>query len=1004
MTPPPEDLTRFTTGAESARTDVGEDLTALPTGAESAGDTRGMPASSGGSVSVADFEIVRELGRGGMGVVHLARHRRVRSRWFAIKTLLPDRTADAGFLKRFQRESSVLYGLRHTHIVVLHGASRPDEPPLMILEYVPGPIAADSRNHLGWAVDWPNPPLNLHDLTVRDGKLPPHRVADIGAKLASALQAVHDRGLVHRDVKPQNVLLDTSGDPVLADFGLTRDIDPESLRLTGSMDNLGTIGYVAPEVKRDPAAATPAADQFSLAVTLYVIATGDDPDVIRPEAVPSRLYPVLSRALNKNPNERYPSVSDFGAALAKLRPAGVSTTGGDVAVNVCPECGTVNKDTDLLCAKCGKGITTPCLKCYEATPVSRPACIKCGAVQAEIFETIKKDVDERLASAAKSRREFRFQAVMDTLRPLVSLAHPRLTDFAERAKSELKTARGEWAEWQKKIDGAVAAAWPNYAAGQYSGLASRFSGIPTALWTPRMTLIAADAKKAPVLQHQATAELIGMLAQHNQAYIPLDAEKAAEKFDLHKLFKRYAKKIRHHSQNDLADSLAVKDAWMHFSRFAKLTSLYEARESFWQVQPYSGPPIALQSIPRTEIDPWGYSLPLPDEMKSTSTEYSLPDTQRIIDCTACRASGSVVCGECGGRKMAKCKPCDGTKMVKCSNCNGRGREERTRRVRRYRDCPRCRGSGRVGELRCGKCDGTGRAEFQDEEVYTVPCEACVERGRVNCRACGATGEVPCQTCRTTGMVVCTTCMGKRQLVEVGVVKQKFWTADNVSATTQPSMTPGIRNRLDTGRDYAQVASVQTPELAPFPIELPGAEMSELTELVRGLLFAALPQDTKARLVRQEVSLFAASAYQFSYRRKKKEYDCWIDPGEGALFAPINPITNELEQMVQEALKSESDRAIALAVRDAREMAEDDDFCAEALERVKSDVPKKIWTWSKTVMTEEKRNFYMLGGGLCAFGFLLLLLGLFTHIAVLGFGVLVGLGGAGVIAYGSTKSR
>jgi tRNA A-37 threonylcarbamoyl transferase component Bud32 len=1004
---PPEDLTGYATGAEAARPAAPEDLTSLPTGMEAAGDTRGgLSSSAAGNMAAADFEIVRELGSGGMGTVHLARHRRVRTRWFAIKTLRADKTADAGFLKRFYREAEVLYGLRHTHIVVLHGASRQGEAPMMVLEYIPGPRPADPGTHPGWAPDWPSPPLNLQDFVNREGALPPHRVADIGAKLASALQAVHDRGLVHRDVKPQNVLIDSSSDPVLADFGLARDIDPASLRLTGSMDNLGTIGYVAPEVKRDPAAATPAADQFSLAVTLYAVATGDDPDVIRPESVAPWLFAVLSRALNKNPDERYPSAAAFGEALSKFRPAVAAATGFDPSVATCPHCGSPNKDTDLLCAQCGKGLTSPCLKCNQPTPVSRRACVKCGAVQPEVFDAIKKDAEGRFATAAKARQDLRFKAAMEAMEPLTALTHPRLIDFANRAKNEIKTAQAEWAVWQKKIESAVGSAWPDFAAGRFAGVAGRFAPIPPVLWTPRMTLLAAEAREGQVQQSQATTALSALLTAHAHPHAPVNAEATADKFELYRLFKRYAQRIRHHSYEDLHTEMAVEGAWAHFSRFAVLTSVYESREVTPHLRPHANEPVPPRTPPSVELDPWGVRLPIPEVTSNVTVEHPIPQTQRVISCDPCKMTGSVVCGECSGTKMMSCRGCSGTKMVGCSACKGKGREERTRKVRKYRDCPRCRGSGRIENYRCNDCDGTGRAEYRGDEVYTVPCAVCTERGKVPCETCRATGEVLCQVCRATGAVTCPTCQGRQRLVEVKVVKQTLWPVAQTTAPTRPGSMPAeVFQQLRPDRDYARVGQLVSRDLAPFGADFALAEQSELAEQVRGLLSAAQQANPGARLARQQVVVHAAQAYQFAYELEKKQYDCWVAGAAAEVYAPVNPITDELEQMVREAIEDDRPRAAAMAVRDAREMAQDDDFCAAALDRVKDDVPDDTWAWSKTVWSEEKRNTVTIGVGIAGVGLLLMLISLLTqHISFGLIGFLVAAVGGGIATYGKSKPR
>jgi hypothetical protein len=345
-------------------------------------------------------------------------------------------------------------------------------------------------------------------------------------------------------------------------------------------------------------------------------------------------------------------------------------------------------------------------------------------------------------------------------------------------------------------------------------------------------------------------------------------------------------------------------------------------------------------------------------------------------------------------------------MVECRACNGKGREERTRKVPKYRDCPRCRASGRVENYRCGDCDGTGRVEYRGDEIYTVPCSVCTERGQVPCGTCKATGEVRCEVCRATGAVVCPTCSGRCWLVETKVIRQTLSAADRATAPTRPAaIPPDVFKQVRPNRDYARVGQIVSPDLAPFAAEFSLPESPDLADQVRELIRTAQQANAGARLARQQLVVYAAAAYQFAYEVDKKQYDCWVAGGGGELHAPVNPITDELEQMVRDAIEDENARRAALAVRDAREMAQDDDFCAAALDRVKDDVPDDTWKWSKTVWSEEKRNLVTIGAGIAGLGLLLLLIAVLTqHISLGLVGFIVGAVGGGIGLYGKTKPR
>ncbi|HEU4422853.1 MAG TPA: serine/threonine-protein kinase [Pilimelia sp.] len=249
---------------------------------------------------VADrYRLVEPLGQGGMGRVWRARdellHRDV-----AIKELVPPigLTADERqeMRERTLREARAIARLSHPNVVRIFDILRTDGDPWIVMEYVP------SRS--------------LQDVLANDGPLPPKRVAEIGLGMLAALRAAHRAGMVHRDVKPGNVLLGDDGRVVLTDFGLaTIPGDPVVTR-TGLV--LGSPAYIAPERAHD-GTAEPAADMWSLGATLYAAVEGQSP-YARPSAIatlaalateppaPARhggpLKPLFNGLLRKDPAQR----------------------------------------------------------------------------------------------------------------------------------------------------------------------------------------------------------------------------------------------------------------------------------------------------------------------------------------------------------------------------------------------------------------------------------------------------------------------------------------------------------------------------------------------------------------------------------------------------------------------------------------------------------------------------------------------------------------------------
>jgi hypothetical protein len=266
-----------------------------------------------------------ELARGGMGVVYRGRDEQT-GRPVAVKLLLSRRSSDDKANRRFLREGRALAKLRHSNVVAIHACGQSERGPYLVLDLVQG-VSLEERLHAG-------------------GVFGPEEAAEIGAKLADALQHAHQAGVIHRDVKPANVLLDERGQPQLTDFGLARDQDPDvdTERLSRTGVFMGTPGYWPPEQARgDLERVGPRSDVFSLGATIYELVAGESPFAaatlaqamarlrqpvrplreLRPDA-PAGLEAILLRCLELDPAERYPSAmalaADLRAYLAGQRP------------------------------------------------------------------------------------------------------------------------------------------------------------------------------------------------------------------------------------------------------------------------------------------------------------------------------------------------------------------------------------------------------------------------------------------------------------------------------------------------------------------------------------------------------------------------------------------------------------------------------------------------------------------------------------------------------------
>jgi serine/threonine-protein kinase len=257
---------------------------------------------------LAGYRIEEVIGRGGMGVVYRARRD---GRTVALKLLAPEFVANAGFRARFEHESRLAAIFDHPNIVPFIEAGEADGHMFISMGFVDG--------------------TDLRALLRSNGALEPASAVAIVAQIADALDAAHARGLVHRDVKPGNVLVGATN-AYLTDFGLTKDTAaPVKLTATGSF--VGTIDYVAPE-QIEGAAPDGRADQYSLACLLFECLTGnlpfprdqevlvmwahlqDQPPAVTPQRpeLPRAIDAVIARALAKGPYDRFPSCSAMAAA------------------------------------------------------------------------------------------------------------------------------------------------------------------------------------------------------------------------------------------------------------------------------------------------------------------------------------------------------------------------------------------------------------------------------------------------------------------------------------------------------------------------------------------------------------------------------------------------------------------------------------------------------------------------------------------------------------------
>ena len=273
---------------------------------------------------IGDYEVVQQLAHSDLSAIYKARCPAT-GRLVAVKTPGPGVVGNEVLLKRFEQEFTVASSLRHPHVVRALQFGRDGDRPYIVMEFVDGP--------------------SLGDCIERQGRLPEAEAVRIVTQIAGALHYAHGRRVIHRDVKPDNILLAPDGQAKLTDLGLAKDFEAD-MRLTRASAGLGTPNFMAPEQFRDAKNADPRCDIYSLGATLYMALTGELPfrargvmGVLKKKldndlVPPRKLVPVMSpwieaticRAMDVNPRARQASCREFIDELSGSRAVPATAT------------------------------------------------------------------------------------------------------------------------------------------------------------------------------------------------------------------------------------------------------------------------------------------------------------------------------------------------------------------------------------------------------------------------------------------------------------------------------------------------------------------------------------------------------------------------------------------------------------------------------------------------------------------------------------------------------
>lgn len=261
--------------------------------------------------TLGDYDIYGELGRGGMAAVYLALDLSL-NRKVAIKTMLPDLVGKTGMVDRFKREAQTAAGLSHPHIIQIFGVKQTKNLVYFVMKYIEG--------------------RSLESVIIERGKLDVDLTRVILSQVGGALAFAHRKGVVHRDMKPANIMLEEDGWAIVTDFGIAKVQEAQNLTATGTA--IGTPHYMSPEQFHNKAV-TGASDQYSLGIVAYEMLTGKKPfdgatyaeiitqhlfepppdlRTVRPD-IPPNIADAIMRMMSKDAGVRFP---DLDAAVASL--------------------------------------------------------------------------------------------------------------------------------------------------------------------------------------------------------------------------------------------------------------------------------------------------------------------------------------------------------------------------------------------------------------------------------------------------------------------------------------------------------------------------------------------------------------------------------------------------------------------------------------------------------------------------------------------------------------
>ena len=360
------------------------------------------------------FRIEEEIGSGGMGVVYKATQLSL-NRPVALKILPRRYSQNPSFVRQFDGETAMLASLNHPNIISIIDRGRAGDTCFYAMEYVQGTTLKDVTSPRRMSIE----------LFLR-----------ISRQAGEALRYMHSKGIIHRDIKLGNIMLDENNNVKIADFGLARLMAEGEEGAGGKRRVAGTPGYMAPEQELGPGRTDERSDVFSLGAVMYRVLTGRLPQPIPPPApsqfrddVDAQLDEVVLKCLRENPNDRFQNAGEFLTALGAYQEELTRVR------KVCPHCKAENPLEEETCLSCGadlSGLLGQCPRCGASSPPTAQACAGCGATLRDAHREAASTIRKRMERARAFAGARNYRAAVEELKDMLQIKG----ELYEHARSE----------------------------------------------------------------------------------------------------------------------------------------------------------------------------------------------------------------------------------------------------------------------------------------------------------------------------------------------------------------------------------------------------------------------------------------------------------------------------------------------------------------------------------------------------------------------------------------